>query len=59
MQKYLFNLIAKRAWESGDPGLLFYDRINEDNMVSYLGNINASNPCVTGDSYIYYFITLY
>jgi len=51
--KYLFNLIAKRAWESGDPGLLFYDRINEDNMVSYLGNINASNPCVTGDSYIY------
>ena len=43
--KELFNLIAKQAWESGDPGVLFYDRINEDNMVPYLGDLESVNPC--------------
>ena len=44
--RYLLNLIAKQVWESGDPGVLFYDRINEDNMVaSYLGEIISTNPC--------------
>jgi len=43
--KHLFNLIAQRAWECGDPGILFPDRANEDNMVKYLGNLDATNPC--------------
>jgi len=43
--KELFTLIAKQAWESGDPGVLFYDRINEDNMVPYLGELESVNPC--------------
>jgi ribonucleoside-diphosphate reductase alpha chain len=41
----LFSLMAKQAWESGDPGVLFYDRINEDNLVPYLGDLVSTNPC--------------
>lgn len=41
----LLNLIASMAWESGDPGVAFYNRINEDNVVNYLGDLSASNPC--------------
>jgi ribonucleoside-diphosphate reductase alpha chain len=37
--------IAERAWETGDPGLLFLDRINEDNPTPALGRIEATNPC--------------
>jgi len=41
----ILDAMAQRAWESGDPGVGFYDRINQDNGVPYLGDINASNPC--------------
>lgn len=41
----LLQAVAQRAWESGDPGIGFIDRINQDNMVPYLGEISASNPC--------------
>ncbi len=42
---YLMLLIAENAWLSGDPGIFFLDRANEDNMVPYLGKIEATNPC--------------
>jgi ribonucleoside-diphosphate reductase alpha chain len=41
----VFRLIARSAWLSGDPGLLFMDRINEDNPTPSLGKIEATNPC--------------
>lgn len=41
----LFEKIARVAWATGDPGLQFYDRINKDNPVPSLGNIECSNPC--------------
>jgi len=43
--QFAFNLIAEVAWKCGDPGLLFLDRINRDNLVPELGNIEATNPC--------------
>jgi ribonucleoside-diphosphate reductase alpha chain len=43
--KELLMRMAEQAWESGDPGTLQYDRINEDNLVPYIGNIEATNPC--------------
>ena len=43
--KDILMKMATRAWESGDPGQLFYDRINEDNLVPYIGAISATNPC--------------
>lgn len=36
--------MAQQAHESGDPGELFHDAINQDNMVPYVGNIEATNP---------------
>ncbi len=41
----VFNLIIDRAWESGEPGIIFIDRINEDNPTPHLGRIEATNPC--------------
>ncbi|WP_174548871.1 adenosylcobalamin-dependent ribonucleoside-diphosphate reductase [Actinomadura formosensis] len=41
----LFDLIAAQAWRTGDPGLLFTDRINRANPVPSLGRIEAANPC--------------
>ena len=43
--KDLLEKIATQAWKSGDPGVFFEDRVNEDNMVSYIGRINGTNPC--------------
>jgi len=43
--KDLFDLIAFSAWNSGDPGLLFYDRINRDNKFFPKIKIKATNPC--------------
>jgi ribonucleoside-diphosphate reductase alpha chain len=44
--RYIYRLICQNAWESGDPGLLFYDRINEDNVIKKVKNsIYSTNPC--------------
>lgn len=37
--------IAKNAWASGDPGLFFLGRTNVDNMIPYVGDLVATNPC--------------
>jgi len=50
--KDLLMQISNMAWESGDPGIFFYDRTNEDNMVPYISDISAANPCITGDTKI-------
>lgn len=41
----LFDRIVSNAWETGDPGLLFYDRINAANPTPQFGPIEATNPC--------------
>jgi ribonucleoside-diphosphate reductase alpha chain len=41
----LSDLIVECAWATGDPGLLFLDRINQDNPTPALGRITATNPC--------------
>jgi ribonucleoside-diphosphate reductase alpha chain len=43
--KYVFDLIAEMAWKTGDPGLVFLDRINRDNPNPQLGEIESTNPC--------------
>ena len=37
--------IAEHAWQTGEPGLIFIDRINEHNpMLEAYGDIKATNP---------------
>lgn len=43
--KDLFNVIVYSAWLTGDPGVLFYNRINEDNIYYPKYPIVATNPC--------------
>ncbi len=48
----LWNQISFAAWSCADPGLQFDDTINEWHTCPEDGRINASNPCVTGDTLI-------
>ncbi|MGP3703996.1 MAG: ribonucleotide reductase N-terminal alpha domain-containing protein, partial [Candidatus Bathyarchaeota archaeon] len=41
----VFDLIAETAWKIGDPGLIFLDKINQDNPTPHLGAIESTNPC--------------
>lgn len=41
----LFELLVDKAWQSGDPGIVFLDRINRDNPTPAQGKIESTNPC--------------
>jgi ribonucleoside-diphosphate reductase alpha chain len=43
----LFNKLVESAWATGDPGIIFIDRINNTNSnpTPHLGEIEATNPC--------------
>lgn len=41
----LFAAITASAWKNGEPGILFFDKINEANTVPGLGPLEATNPC--------------
>ena len=35
----VFNRIVKQAWENGEPGIIFLDRLNKDNPTPHIGEI--------------------
>ena len=37
--------IVNNAWLNGEPGIVFLDRINKDNVVPSQGEIESTNPC--------------
>ncbi|HVN70759.1 MAG TPA: adenosylcobalamin-dependent ribonucleoside-diphosphate reductase [Desulfomonilia bacterium] len=41
----IFDLMARCAWENGEPGILFLDEINRHNPTPQLGSIETTNPC--------------
>lgn len=41
----LLQRIGASAWRHGEPGVLFVDRINEENNLWYAETIGTANPC--------------
>lgn len=41
----VFERIVDAAWSNGEPGIIFLDRLNRDNVVPAQGEIESTNPC--------------
>ncbi len=41
----VFSKIVDHAWSTGEPGIIFLDRLNRDNVVPSQGEIESTNPC--------------
>ncbi|MDD4494477.1 MAG: vitamin B12-dependent ribonucleotide reductase [Eubacteriales bacterium] len=41
----IFDKIIENAWNNGEPGIVFLDRINESNVLKKVGEIESTNPC--------------
>ncbi len=41
----IWQIIVSNAWQTGEPGIVFIDRINQQNPTPHLGRIEATKPC--------------
>ena len=41
----VWQIIIHNAWQTGEPGVVFIDRINEQNPTPHIGRMEATNPC--------------
>ncbi|MBA3045389.1 MAG: TSCPD domain-containing protein [Candidatus Thermoplasmatota archaeon] len=51
--KEMFDHIVSMAWKSGDPGMIFIDKINDGNPTPKVGEVESTNPCVAGDTWVH------
>ena len=49
----VFDLIVQKAWEKGDPGIIFIDQMNRHNPTPHVGCYETTNPCVPADSFVH------
>lgn len=50
--KEVWDLLVQKAHIGGDPGVLFMDRANQYNTTPHLGEFEATNPCLAGDTIV-------
>ncbi len=51
--RMLFDMIVYQAWESAEPGVIFFDHANKYNpFYEQLGPIVTTNPCVAADTLV-------
>lgn len=47
--KEVWDMIVESAWNTGEPGIVFIDRVNKFNTLkNVIGEIESTNPCVAG-----------
>ena len=49
----LWELVMRSTYEYSDPGFILIDRVNRENPLWFCEDIRASNPCVTGDTWVH------
>lgn len=51
--KEIWDLICQKAWANGEPGIIFHDVLNKDNLFKEEFGDMGVNPCISGDTLIW------